>query len=186
MLGQFISKPSMIGAVAPSSIHLAREMVRGLDLGSAAAVLEYGPGTGVFTDVIAPKLGKQTKFAAIELNQGLARAFKTRHPTIDIVNDSVENVRAICDARGIDRVDYILSGLPWASFPDDLQARILSGIDAVLKPGGMLVTFGYHVGTLLPAGKRFYRRIPKHFSKIHKSTIIWRNIPPAFVVRCEK
>lgn len=183
-LSQFIEKPFMIGAVAPSSPRLAREMIRGLDLGSAQAVLEFGPGTGAFTDAILPRLGPRTKFIAIELNAGLAEAFRKRHPGVNLVNDSVEKVRRICDQAGIDRVDYIVSGLPWASFPHDLQDRVLDAIGQVLRPGGTLVTFGYHIGTLLPAGKRFYKELPKRFAKVERSGIIWANVPPAFLYRC--
>lgn len=180
---QFIMNTGMIGAIAPSSKYLAAEMVRGLDLANAKAVLEYGPGSGVFTDVILPRLGKQTKFVPIELNDDMVAAFRKRHPTVPLVHDSVENARRICDAHGIDQVDYIVSGLPWASFPESLQVRILDAAMTVLKPGGTLVTFGYHVGTLMPAGKRFARLVERYFKSTNRTPVIWRNIPPAFVLR---
>lgn len=186
IFGQFIRQPFVIGAVAPSSPHLARKMVEGLDLKSASVVLEYGPGTGVFTDEILPRLGPSTKYLAIELNQGMFSEFQRRHPGTPIVNDSVEHARRICDERSWESVDYILSGLPWASFPDALQDRILDGALAVLKPGAQLVTFGYHIGTWLKAGKRFYAELPKRFAKVERSDLVWKNIPPAFVVRCTK
>lgn len=186
MILQFLRQPFVIGAVAPSSKHLAATMVAGLDLASAEAVLEFGPGTGVFTDAILPRLGAKTKFVPIELNDGMAETFRERHPGIELVHDSVENARRICDERGIERVDYILSGLPWASFPDTLQDRILKAVFDTLKPGGQLVTFGYHIGTWLPAGKRFYAELPKLFAKVEKSPVVWRNTPPAFVIRCTR
>ncbi|MBL8746164.1 MAG: methyltransferase domain-containing protein [Phycisphaerae bacterium] len=158
-------------------------MIRGLDLQHAKAVLEYGPGSGVFTDAILPRLGKDTKYLPIELNEEMVAAFKKRHPNVPLVHDSVENARKICDDHGIDQVDYIICGLPWASFPEALQVRILEGVTKVLKPGGTLVTFGYHVGTLMPAGKRFARLLPRYFSSMSRTPVIWRNIPPAFVLR---
>lgn len=181
---QFIVNTSMVGAIAPSSPHLANEMLREMDLGRARAVLEFGPGTGVFTDAIIPRLGKQTRFVPIELNDEMARNFRKRHPSIELVHESVVNARRICDERGIEMVDHIVSGLPWASFPESLQRSILDAIRSVLKPGGTMATFGYHIGTLLPAGKRFYRILPEYFSKSQRSRIIWRNVPPAFVVHC--
>ncbi len=180
---QFIMNTGMIGAIAPSSRFLAAEMVRGLDLANARTVLEYGPGSGIITDAILPRLGKQTKFLPIELNDDMVASFKKRHPRVPLIHDSVEHARRICDEHGIDRVDYIICGLPWASFPESLQIRILEGVTRVLRPGGTLVTFGYHVGTLLPAGKRFARLLPRYFTKMNRTAVIWRNIPPAFVVR---
>ena len=45
---QYISSPLAIGAIAPSSERLARQMIRHLSPG-AGLVMELGPGTGVFT-----------------------------------------------------------------------------------------------------------------------------------------
>lgn len=180
---QFILNTGMVGAIAPSSRYLAEEMVRGLDLANAQAVLEFGPGSGVVTDSILPRLGKQTKFVPIELNNEMVAAFRKRHPRVPLVHDSVEHARRICDQHGIDKVDYIISGLPWASFPESLQVRILEAVMTVLKPGGVLVTFGYHIGTVLPAGKRFARLLPRYFTKFDRTPFVWRNIPPAFVLR---
>lgn len=183
---QFITKPSMVGAFCPSSSHLAREVVRGLDLRNASAVLEFGPGTGVLTDCILPGLGKNTKFVSIELNDEMVAAFRRRLPRVTLIHDSCEHARRICDQHGIDKADIIVSGLPFASFAPELQDRIMRAVDAVLKPGGTFVTFGYHIGTLLPAGKRFAQRLHGHFTHIEKSKPVWRNMPPAFVYRCVK
>ncbi len=180
---QFILNTGMIGAIAPSSRFLAREMVRGLDLAGAGAVLEYGPGSGVFTDAILPRLGKRTKFLPIELNDDMVSAFRKRLPRVPLVHDSVEHARRICDDHDIGQVDIIISGLPWASFPESLQVRILEATATVLKPGGTLVTFGYHVGRFMPAGRRFARLLPRYFSRLSRTPVIWRNIPPAFVLR---
>lgn len=185
-LAQFIEQPFVIGAVAPSSSHLAAEMVRGVDFQSARNVLEFGAGSGVFTDAIVPRLRPGTKFVAIELNKRMVEAFKTRHPDVTLVNDSAENARRICDEHGIEKVDYIISGLPWASFTSDLQDRILAAALDVLRPGGQLITFGYHVGTWLKAGRRFYAKLPGQFARVEKSPSVWRNFPPGFVVRCTK
>lgn len=176
----------MVGAFAPSSSHLANRMVRGLELEKARAVLEFGPGTGVVTDAILPRLGPKTKFIAIELNDEMVRGFRKRHPTVNLVHDSVEHARRICDSYGVDKADIIISGLPWASFPNALQDRILKAIDQVLAPDGQLITFGYHIGTLLPAGKRFYQKLQSRYSSIEKSPPIWRNLPPAFVYTCRR
>ncbi|MDX2115616.1 MAG: methyltransferase domain-containing protein [Planctomycetota bacterium] len=180
---QFLANPFVVGSVAPSSPQLGEEMLRGLNLGSARAVLEIGPGTGCFTDMILPRLGANTRFIAIELNEDMARGFRRRLPQVTLVNESAEHAPSICARYGIDKVDHVISGLPWASFPDDLQERLLGAIQTVLKPGGTFVTFGYHIGTLLKNGKLFYSKLPGRFENVHRSRIVWRNVPPAFVVR---
>jgi phosphatidylethanolamine/phosphatidyl-N-methylethanolamine N-methyltransferase len=185
-LGQFFSRPTTTGAIAPSSASLSREIVRDLDLEQAQAVLEYGPGTGVFTDRILEEIGQSTKFLAIEINPELAKIFRARHPQAVLLEDSVANVRAICDRAGIETVDCIVSGLPWAAFGRAMQTEFMDAMMRVLRPGGRFVTFAYVHGVWLPAGKRFEKLLPTYFSAVSKSPIVWMNLPPAFVYRCRR
>ncbi len=186
LLQQFLRRPSVIGAVAPSSKVLADCMVRDVDLKNAEAVLEFGPGTGSFTNQILERLPARCRFMAIELDQVMAGIWRRRHPGQKLRVGRVEDVCSICDAEGIDRVDAIFSGLPWASFDEVAQRRTLEGTARVLRPGGRFVTFGYWFGTLLPRGKRFDELLPQYFSEVTYSRYVWRNLPPAFVVQCRK
>jgi phospholipid N-methyltransferase len=185
---EFVSQPLVIGAVAPSSRFLARKMLEGAALDEASAVVEYGPGTGAFTDHILAALPEECRYLAIELNPSMARLWRERHPGRTLYRNSVANVERLCKREGIDEggVDLIFSGLPWASFPDELQEQVLEATLRVLRPGGQLITFGYRVGTWLPKGKRFYQRLPRYFADVQRSEWEWRNLPPAFVVRCTK
>jgi len=183
---QFLRHPSQTGAVLPSSNHLSQAMVEWLDLASARAVLEYGPGTGPFTPDIVNRLGRDCRFIAIERNPTLAQEFRCRLPDVKLIQDSVENARTICDNAGIDSVDCIVCGLPWAAFPEDLQKRLLDSMMTVLRPGGQFVTFAYLHGLPLPAGRRFALRLPEYFSEVRKSQTVWRNVPPALVYRCRR
>jgi phospholipid N-methyltransferase len=185
-LREFITQPFVIGAIAPSSTRLANKMVEGVDLSGAEAVVEFGPGTGSFTDYILPRLPESCRFFAIELNPTMANLWRARHPGRMLYRDSVKHVDRLCRREGIEKVDVIFSGLPWASFQDRLQEETLEASLRVLKPGGQLITFGYRVGTFLPKGRRFYKRLPRYFSKVERSEYVWRNLPPAFVVRCTK
>jgi len=183
---QFLRHPTQTGAVLPSSSYLAEAMVEWLDLGTARSVLEYGPGTGPFTPHIVKRLNKDCRFVAIERNPSLADEFRARMPGVPLVLDSVENVRAICDAAGIESVDCIVCGLPWASFADDLQKRVLDAMMTVLHNGGQFVTFAYLHGLPLPAGRRFAERLPDYFKEVRRSSTVWRNLPPALVYRCRR
>jgi phospholipid N-methyltransferase len=191
-LRQFILNPGDIGAIAPSSPALAARMVAAVDFDKADAVLEYGPGTGAFTGAILSKLRPTAKFVAIELNPSYSDILRKRfplakYPQARIVNDSATNVAKICKAEGLGEgacVDAVISGLPWASFPEELQDALLGEMLKVLRPGGVFVTFGYHIGTLLPAGKRFYAKSKRLFAHVDRSELVWLNLPPAFVFRC--
>ena len=183
---EFIAEPIATGAIAPSSKYLARAMVEGVGLSTADAVLEYGPGTGAFTEFVLRSLKPGAKFAAIEVNRQFAATFRTRFPGVPIFEDSVANARTICDRAGIESADCIISGLPWAIFSESLQIQFLQEMMRILKPGARFVTFGYLHSLILPPAQKFARLLPNYFSHVSKSAVVWLNLPPAFVYRCRR
>jgi phosphatidylethanolamine/phosphatidyl-N-methylethanolamine N-methyltransferase len=185
-LREYLKRPTQIGAVAPSSDELAKAMLQGLDLAKARAVLEYGPGSGTITDHIRRKISSHTKLAAIEINPRMANLFKERHPEVLLFEDTVANARTICDYAGIDSVDCVVSGLPWATFSEVMQVKFLEEMMRVLRPGGDFVTFAYLHALALPMSKRFANLLHKHFENVSRSPVVWRNVPPALVYRCRR
>jgi phospholipid N-methyltransferase len=183
---EFSLKPRVVGAVWPSSQRLARRMVEWIDWSAVRTVVEYGPGTGVFTEHIRERMQPGTKFLAIEINPEFAELIRSRYPDVRLYQDSVENVRSICDQERIDHVDAIISGLPWASFSSEQQSRFLGATLSALRPGGLFATFAYLQGLLMPSGRRFRRQLRPQFSHVGTSSTVWMNVPPAFVYRCRK
>ncbi|TWT53443.1 hypothetical protein Pla22_10720 [Rubripirellula amarantea] len=183
-LKNFIRNPTKVGAIAPSSAGLAETMVDWFDWTNAKNVVEFGPGTGVFTEAILSRLHSDANFFAIEQSAELVAATQTRCPNATVIEDSVTNVANLCRSRGIESVDAIVCGLPWAAFSERLTDEIMDAMFEVLKPGGQFATFAYWQGVILPAGIRFSRRLEKQFASVHKSPTVWRNLPPAFVYRC--
>ncbi len=186
-LRSFLRSPGKIGAIAPTSKRFSRFMVRSVDWKNVRYVVEFGPGTGVVTDELIPVLPRQAKYIGVELDPALCRIFRQRHPGATLYRGSAADIESICREHGFGPVDVVISGLPWASFPRALQDTILSAAHRALKPGGKFLTFGYQIGTILPAGRRFYKEIvPKYFDQVEKSKYVWRNLPPAFFITCTK
>ncbi len=180
----FLRHPTQVGAIAPSSPSLVRTMVDWFDWDAARNVVEFGPGTGVFTEAIAGRLHHDAKFFAIEQSSELAAATRLRCPSVTVYQDSVTNVRELCRRESMAHVDAIVCGLPWAAFSDSLQAEIMAATLDVLAPGAQFATFAYWQGVILPAGRRFSSRLRTSFSAVTRSPTAWRNLPPAFVYRC--
>ena len=185
-LREFFRHPSTIGAIAPSSTALARLIVSEIKPVSTSVIVEYGPGTGMFTAEILAKMRPGCRFIAIEKNPRMADIFKLRFPQVRLFLDSVENLPLILADASIPSVDYIISGLPWASFDSALQKKLMDVTVAALRPGGEFLTFAYIHSLMLPAGRRFRKLLQGYFPKIEHSPIVWRNLPPAFVYRCIK
>lgn len=185
-LFQYALRPGLVGAVAPSSPALAQEMVKGLGLERANAVIEFGAGTGSFTRAILPLLAPGCRFVAIERNREFADLLRERFPDQKMHFDDVRNVRAICDREGIAEADCIVSGLPWAGFPAQLQTECLDAMMTVLRPGGRFVTFAYEGLALLPRARNFRKKLGEYFSEVKESPTVLANLPPAFVYRCKR
>jgi len=183
-LRAFLRNSGQVGAIAPSSPELASLMTDWLDWDKLQCVVEYGSGTGVFTEAIASRLHQGTRFFAVERDPQLAEISRRRCPEVDVYEDCVSKVPAICRDLGIDRVDAVICGLPWAAFPPELQDQLLEAMFEVLPPGGKFATFAYWQGLLLPAGQRFRKFLKANFSSVEYSPTAWRNLPPAFVYRC--
>ncbi len=183
---EFSKAPKKVGAVAPSSPYLSRELIFGHELQNANVVLEYGPGTGAFTQDILTNLGDQTKFIAFEVNPQMTRILRKRYPTMLVYEESVDEVPKVLADLNISKVDCIVSSLPWASFDRDTQDRILGITRSVLKDGGSFSTFAYFHGLALPSAQAFRRALSTYFSDVSISDIIWRNVPHALVNNCRK
>jgi phospholipid N-methyltransferase len=159
-------------------------MVAWIDWEHVQTVIEYGPGTGVCTAHIVSRIRPGARFLAIEISPEFVHRLRRRFPQVQIHQESVLNVKNLCDLEGIREVDTVISGLPWACFSAAEQRGYLEALLTVLRPGGQFVTFAYIFGPLFAAGKRFRSELYQTFSAVHRSRIIWCNLPPAIVYCC--
>lgn len=173
---EFIKDPKFIGAIAPSGKELANKMIEDIDFKNCKCIVEYGPGTGVFTEKIMARKNEETLFLVFETNYEFFRNLNDTYghkKNVKIINDSAENVKFYLDEFNINKVDYIVSGLPFTSLPKEVSKGILKASIEVLNDDGYLITFQYSL-----AKKKFFN---DYFNdmKIKRSLI---NLPPAYVL----
>lgn len=183
---EFINYPRITGAIAPSSDRLSELITNIADLSKADSVIEFGPGTGVFTEKILKKIPKQANFIAIESNANFVAATKLRCPQATICHDNAIHAKKILKVHGMSHCDCIISGLPWASFNQQLQSQLLSTVFDILRPGGKFLTFAYLQGLLLPGGMNFRGKIQSYFPEVKTTKPVWLNTPPALVYCAQK
>ena len=182
----FMRAPARTSAIVPSSRWLAERMIEDLRLDQAKVVVELGPGTGAFTRVIQKELHPAALFVVVEINKVFATHLKRRFPRVHVVNGSAEHLEQHLQALGASGADYVLSGLPWAGFKSEEQQRILASVLNILRPGGYLTTYAYNHVAWLPGGCRFRKLLKSTFARVTTTRTEWRNLPPAFVYRCQK
>lgn len=178
-LMQYFLHPRTTGAVIPSSRRLAYKMIRDIEFNDCKCIVEYGPGTGVFTDEILKRCNKNTFIILMEYNEEFCKVLKNKYDNMKnvyIVNDSAENLDKYLNKYGINDVDYIISGLPFASLPSEMTEKILTITRNILSNKGTFITFQYT--------KLKISLINNYFGEI-KSDYELLNIPPAYILRCK-
>ncbi|MFB5266418.1 class I SAM-dependent methyltransferase [Paenibacillus enshidis] len=179
-LKQYITRPRTVGALLPSSKYLASKMVDDIDFNQASFIVEYGPGTGVFTEEILRNRKETTIVLLFESNKAFCNLLKEKFEhelNLHIINDSAEHIEKYMIKYEIPWVDYFVSGLPFASLPHSISSNILRLTQTHLRQGGKFITFQY---TLLKKDL-----IGNYFGKINIKREL-RNIPPAYVFCCSQ
>jgi phosphatidylethanolamine/phosphatidyl-N-methylethanolamine N-methyltransferase len=186
LFSRFLRSPRTVGALTASSRALAMAMVEGIDLQQPGHIVELGPGTGVFTSAIAERLGKDTRFLAVDIDPAFVREIRRRWPSIECVCASAERLDELVAAREMFPVNHIVSGLPFVSLPPPMTRRILATVEAVLKPGGTFTTFQYLHGYGLPQAASFRRAMTARMGVEPVTRLVVRNVPPAIVLTWRK
>ncbi|HBA51237.1 MAG TPA: SAM-dependent methyltransferase [Lachnospiraceae bacterium] len=175
-LKEYIAQPDTIGAIAPSGRYLASAMADSIDFAKARCIVEYGSGTGVFTREVILRKKPDTVYIVIEQNgrfyEMLRKQFQ-RTPGVVLVHGDASDVCGFLEEQGFRHADYIISGLPFTSLPEQVSRRILSGTRKAVGTEGIFTTFQY---TLLR--KRFL----EEYFHIREIRRIWRNLPPAYIL----
>ena len=176
LFAEFLKHPRRIGAIAPSGKHLSAKMMTPIDFTSAKVIVEYGPGTGSFTKELVTRRRPNTTLILIEQNEVFCKQLKASFdnlPNLFIMHGSAENVGQYLEDCGVHSVDYIVSGLPFASLPTTVSDSILNAVKLALGQKGKFITFQYSL-----VKKKFMER---YFQMTNCWKVI-KNLPPAFVL----
>jgi phosphatidylethanolamine/phosphatidyl-N-methylethanolamine N-methyltransferase len=185
-LKAFLANPLAVGSVIPSSKRLAQRMLESHRFETAQLVVEVGAGTGAVTHVILDNLPLRADYLGIDLNVDFIIDLKKRYPQGRFFAESVENLPLLLEKENLKKADYIVSGLPWTLFSDELQNTFLAALHESMEDNGELVTFVYLPVLYSPLGRRFLRNLRKYFIDAEKRQIEFWNFPSAAVIRVRK
>ena len=182
----FLRAPGQVGAIAPSGRELSDAVAEAAGVPQASVIVEFGPGTGSITRSIVEKSRPDATFFALEIDPDFVEALRRRFPDVRVFQDSAANAGLYLEQLGADGCDCIVSGLPWAAFPEDLQDELLGSMLDVLKPGGKFATYMYLSSMCFPAAGRFRRKLAAAFPNSGMTTTVWWNLPPAAVFQARR
>jgi phosphatidylethanolamine/phosphatidyl-N-methylethanolamine N-methyltransferase len=180
-LREFVRAPTRTAAVAPSGAALADRMALPIPHRGDPVVVELGPGTGAFSRAIRQRLGGRGHHLAIEVNPLMADRLAARFPQIQVVHGEAGRLPEILAARGIDRADVIVSGLPWFAYTEPGPRPLAQTLSAALTDNGVLTQFAYTWTRWAPPAVRLLRGLRARFEEVVTSRTVWSNVPPATV-----
>ncbi|WP_417265389.1 class I SAM-dependent methyltransferase [Brumimicrobium sp.] len=179
-LKEFFKERKTVGAIRPSSKSLAKKMLKNVDFNDAKIIVEYGPGTGVFTRRIIEEMKPDAMLYVFELHEPfflkLQKEFENDE-RVKIIFDSAVEVRKYLEKDNHESADVILSSLPLTNFDQKLTMRILKSAEMALKSGGNYIQFQYSLNAR--------KLLMKIFNTIDIQFTV-NNLPPAFVYTCKK
>lgn len=132
-----------VASITPTSSVGVKRVCRKIDFDSSSLIIEYGPGTGVFTNYLLNNMKPDAKLILIELNKNFSSILKKtiRDPRVVIVNDSAANVLEALHNCRESQADYILSGIPFFWLRNGLRDKILCNTYNALKIGGKFLVY---------------------------------------------
>lgn len=175
---EFIKNPKYIGSITPSSRYLSNKMIEDINFENCTCIVEYGPGTGVFTEKIIARKKEATLFLVFENDKLFANKLINMYgykKNVKIINDNAENIKKYLDIYNISNIDYIISGLPFTSLPKNVSNRILKNTSNLLYNNGKFITFQYSL-----IKKDYFK---SYFKNIYIEKVIV-NFPPAYILKC--
>jgi len=107
-------------------------------------VVEYGPAAGVFTKHLLSEMRRpDARVVAIERNPALFRKLRgsVTDPRATLVQGDVRDVRQILSDAGVDRVDAVISGIPFSFLKKTEREHLVEDTYEVLAPGGKFLAY---------------------------------------------
>ncbi|MCE5334590.1 MAG: methyltransferase domain-containing protein [Desulfobacteraceae bacterium] len=168
-------KDRNVASITPTSSVGVKRVCDKIDFNRENLIVEYGPGTGVFSRYLLKNMGEESRLILIERNKNFNSILrnKLRDPRVFVVQESAENVLDTLRSYKEEEADYIISGIPFSFLDSDLKHRILYNTHRALKKGGKFLVYQ----TCFQTNNHLKVHLQKYFPIVHSKYELV-NIPP--------
>jgi Phospholipid N-methyltransferase len=175
----FAKHPTNIGWMFPSSRFVVEEILRQIDWTKARVIVEYGPGVGTFTGDILRQMHPDAKLIAFEVNADFCTYLREtiRDPRFVLLQESATEVNSALKRLGLAEADYIISGIPFKTIPEELRGEIVRKTHAALHPEGQFLVYQLS-GAVRPYLESVFSRVRHDFEFL--------SIPPGRLFYCAR
>ncbi len=167
----FLKHPVMVGSIMPSSDITIKKMLAPVKWDECDLFVEYGPGVGTFCRPVLERLKPGAMLVVIDLNPDFIDYLgKTIHDSrFYPIHGSAADVQKIISELGHEKADYVLSGLPFSTLPDQLGPKIAKETYEVIRPGGAFLVYQFV--------KKARDFMEPHFDHIDSGYSFWNILP---------
>jgi phospholipid N-methyltransferase len=173
----FFKHPKMLGSIIPSSRFLIERVLSEVDWARTKVVVEYGPGVGTFTSEILQRMRPDGALIVFETNPDFVEFLRASFPDprLHVIHGSAAQVGEELSRRGLDAADYVISGIPFSTLPEQVRDDILEATRLTLHPDGAFLVYQFSP-KVLQYLEQFFPRVTRGFEP-------W-NILPAQIFFC--
>jgi len=166
-------KDKDVASITPSSSFLVKRVCQKVDFTEPRVIVEYGPGTGVFSEYLLQYLKPGSKLILIEKNEGFVEILEelAEDPRVLLYQESAENVVDVLRDAGETEADYVLSGIPFSFLNDTTRTELLHRTRDILGPAGRFLVYQNY--------NHMEKPLREHFDHVTKEYEIL-NIPPMY------
>ncbi|GAA3365371.1 class I SAM-dependent methyltransferase [Saccharopolyspora gregorii] len=181
-----VRQPGTVGAVLPTSEHVARAVAEVVPAHGTPTVLELGPGTGALSGALHERLPAGADHFAVEIDSEMVRYLAATKPWLELIEGDAGHLGDLLRTANRSQVDAVISSIPWTLLPADKQRELLAEVAKALTPGGVFTTVTY-VTTLWRRNTiAFTELLRETFEEVLPRSTVWRNVPPARVYVCRR
>ncbi|CAN5804326.1 rRNA adenine N-6-methyltransferase family protein [soil metagenome] len=172
-----------VASITPTSSFGIEKVCSKIDFSKRNVIVEYGPGTGVFSKYILDHMTSDSKLILIERNEDFISILNQsfQDPRLILYHDSAENVEALLQRSGEKKADYVISGIPFSFLPSKLRDLVVERSYACLRDGGKFLA--YQTFYQLDRFLKVY--LNKYFNLVYTSYCL-RNAPPLRIFEAVK
>ena len=167
----FLKHPVMVGSIMPSSDITIKKMLEPVKWDECDLFVEYGPGVGTFCRPVLERMKPDATLIVIDLNEDFIDYLSKsiRDSRFYPIHGSAADVQKIIRELGHEKADYVLSGLPFSTLPDQLGPKIAKETYDVIRPGGAFLVYQFV--------KKARDFMTPHFDHIDSGYSLWNILP---------
>jgi len=138
-------KDKQVGAFFSSSKMIVQKIIEKVDFKEARIIVEYGPGKGVITKKLLNNMHNEAALFVFETNdQFINDLLQTKDKRLIIINADAEDAKIVLKNRyKTERVDYIISTIPFTFIDRRIRRRIIYRTFTLLNKKGRFITYQY-------------------------------------------